>query len=144
MKSVAGLLSGVVFGFGLVLSGMTDRDKVLGFLDVFGNWQPALLLVMGTAVAVTLSGFALVRRQKKPLFAPSFYLPLRRALDTRLLVGAGLFGVGWGIYGFCPGPAVIALLYGDVGTYGFFVAMLLGMRLASGIDARVKSGAANV
>ncbi|WOJ95356.1 DUF6691 family protein [Congregibacter brevis] len=136
MRSVAGLLSGLIFGFGLVLSGMTDRDKVLGFLDVVGSWQPALLLVMGSAVMVTFVGFALVRRQKRPLFAPSFHFPVKRAIDGRLLGGAVLFGIGWGIYGFCPGPAVTALFYGDVGTYYFFAAMIAGMWIANHLESR--------
>lgn len=136
MRPLAGLLSGLIFGFGLVLSGMTDRDKVLGFLDVFGNWQPALLLVMGSAVMVTLVGFSLVRRQQRPLFAPSFHFPVKRAIDGRLLGGAALFGIGWGIYGFCPGPAVTALFYGDAGTYYFFAAMIAGMWIANRVESR--------
>ena len=136
MRNLAGLLSGLVFGFGLALSGMTDRDKVLGFLDIFGNWDPALIFVMGSAVAVTLGGFALVRRQKKPLFAPGFSLPVNRVVDRRLLGGAALFGIGWGIYGFCPGPAITALFYGELKTYYFFAAMLAGMAIASRVEAR--------
>ena len=136
MRPLAGLLSGLIFGFGLVLSGMTDRDKVLGFLDVFGSWQPALLLVMGSAVMVTLAGFALVRRQSKPLFAPSFHFPVNRTIDRRLIGGAALFGIGWGIYGFCPGPAVAALFYGDAGTYYFFAAMVAGMWIANRVESQ--------
>lgn len=136
MKPLAGLLSGLIFGFGLALSGMTDRDKVLGFLDIFGDWQPALLLVMGAAVAVTLMGFTVVRRQLKPLFAPSFYMPISRAVDAKLLGGAALFGIGWGVYGFCPGPAVTALFYGDTATYFFVLAMIAGMFIASRLESR--------
>lgn len=136
MKPLAGLLSGIIFGFGLALSGMTDRDKVLGFLDIFGDWQPALVLVMGAAVTVTLLGFWLVRRQAKPLFAPSFYLPSTRAVDAKLLGGAALFGIGWGVYGFCPGPAVAALFYGHTDTYLFLLAMIAGMWIASRLESR--------
>ncbi|WOJ94626.1 DUF6691 family protein [Congregibacter variabilis] len=135
MKPLAGLLSGIIFGFGLALSGMTDRDKVLGFLDIFGDWQPALVLVMGAAVTVTLLGFWLVRRQAKPLFAPSFYLPITRQVDAKLLGGAALFGIGWGVYGFCPGPAVAALFYGNTDTYVFLLAMILGMWISSRLEA---------
>jgi len=130
-QAAAGLLGGVVFGFGLALSGMTDTNRVLGFLDIAGDWQPALLLVMASAVLVTLCGFALVRRLGKPLFAATFHLPTRRAIDTRLLGGAAVFGVGWGIYGYCPGPALTALLYLQRDTVVFVAAMLAGMWLGS-------------
>lgn len=134
MKPLAGLLSGLLFGLGLAVSGMTDTHRVLGFLDLFGNWQPALVFVMGSAVAVTLLGFRLVLRQRRPLFAPSFYLPTTRYIDARLIGGAALFGIGWGLYGYCPGPAVTSLVYGDAQTIYFLVAMIAGMALASLAD----------
>lgn len=130
MKPLAGLLCGLLFGFGLAISGMTDTNKVLGFLDLFGAWQPALMLVMGAAVVVTLTGFRLVRRQAKPFFAPEFYLPLTTHIDARLIGGAALFGIGWGIYGYCPGPAVTALFFGDPQTFLFIGAMITGMFIA--------------
>lgn len=131
-KALAGLLCGVVFGFGLALSGMTDTRKVLGFLDLFGDWQPALALVMGSAVAVTLIGFRPVLRQPRPLFSPEFYLPpITNPIDRRLLSGAALFGVGWALYGYCPGPALSALAYGQRETLLFVPAMLAGMWLAA-------------
>jgi uncharacterized membrane protein YedE/YeeE len=131
MKSLAGLLCGLLFGLGLAVSGMTDTNRVLGFLDLFGDWQPALLLVMGSAVAVTLIGFRLVLRSPKPFFELSFYLPQTRDINGQLLAGAGLFGIGWGVYGYCPGPAVSALLYGERDTLLFVVAMIVGMWLAA-------------
>jgi len=134
MKPLAGLLCGLLFGFGLAVSGMTDTNRVLGFLDLFGAWQPALLLVMGAAVLVTLAGFRLVVQQAKPFFAPSFYLPSTRHVDTRLIGGAALFGIGWGIYGYCPGPAVSALFYADTQTFLFVSAMVTGMALAHLLD----------
>jgi uncharacterized membrane protein YedE/YeeE len=134
VKPLAGLLCGLLFGTGLAVSGMTDTSKVLGFLDLFGAWQPALLLVMGSAVVVTLTGFRLVRRQSKPLFAPTFYLPLSTHIDARLIGGAALFGIGWGIYGYCPGPAVAALVYGDPATFLFIGAMVTGMLIANLAD----------
>ncbi|EAQ96963.1 DUF6691 family protein [Congregibacter litoralis] len=134
MRALAGLLSGLVFGFGLVLSGMTDRDKVLDFLDIFGDWDPALMFVMGSAVVVTLLGFALVRRQENPFFAPDFHFPVNLVVDRQLLGGAVLFGIGWGIYGFCPGPAITALFYGETKTYYFFAAMVAGMGIANRIE----------
>ena len=133
MKPLAGLVSGLVFGFGLAISGMTDTNRVLGFLDFFGDWQPALLLVMGSAVAVALLGFRFVLKQDKPLFSPSFYLPETRDIDAQLIGGAALFGIGWGVYGYCPGPAVAGLLYGDASTYLFVGAMVVGMWLAAAL-----------
>lgn len=128
---VAGLVGGILFGFGLALSGMTDTNRVLGFLDVAGDWQPALLLVMLSAVLVTVCGFALVRRRSEPLFGERFHLPTRTAIDAQLLGGAALFGAGWGIYGYCPGPALTALIYLQRDTVIFVAAMLVGMWLAS-------------
>ena len=108
---------------------MTDRAKVLGFLDLFGDWDPDLVFVMGGAVLVTLVSFRLILRAR-PLLAPEFSLPTRKDLDARLLSGAALFGLGWGIYGYCPGPALSALVYLDIKTVGFVAAMLAGMALA--------------
>jgi len=131
MKNVIALLCGLVFGVGLAVSGMTDTAKVLGFLDVFGNWVPDLAFVMGGAVCVTLLAFPLVLRRGKPLLSASFSLPVNKAIDSRLLGGAAIFGIGWGIYGYCPGPALSALLYLDWKTAVFVAAMLLGMALAN-------------
>jgi len=131
MKNVIALLCGLVFGVGLAVSGMTDTAKVLGFLDVFGNWVPDLAFVMGGAVCVTLLAFPLVLRRGKPLLSASFSLPVNKAIDSRLLGGAAIFGIGWGIYGYCPGPALSALLYLDYKTAVFVTAMLVGMALAN-------------
>ena len=129
MKSLAALVCGLLFGAGLALSGMTDTAKVLGFLDLFGAWDPDLAFVMGGAVAVTLLSFRFILRGR-PLLAPAFSMPARRDLDARLLGGAALFGIGWGIYGYCPGPSLSALVYLDVKTVVFVLAMLAGMALA--------------
>jgi uncharacterized membrane protein YedE/YeeE len=131
MKNVIALVCGLVFGIGLAVSGMTDTAKVLGFLDVFGRWIPDLAFVMGGAVCVTLLAFPLVLRRARPLLAPKFSLPTNQAIDRRLLGGAVIFGIGWGIYGYCPGPAVSALLYLDWKTAVFVAAMLFGMALAN-------------
>ncbi|MEM6775355.1 MAG: DUF6691 family protein [Pseudomonadota bacterium] len=131
MRSLAGLLSGLLFGFGLALSGMTDSNNVLGFLDMGGAWQPALAFVMGSAVLVTLIGFRAVRYMPRPVFASGFHLPPRRTVDARLLLGAALFGIGWGLYGYCPGPAIVSVLYGEPDTLLFIVAMLVGMFLSN-------------
>ena len=131
MRNVIALLCGLVFGIGLAVSGMTDTAKVLGFLDAFGNWVPDLAFVMGGAACVTLVAFPLVLRRGKPLLSKSFSLPLNKAIDSRLLGGAAIFGIGWGIYGYCPGPALAALLYLDWRTAVFVTAMLVGMTLAN-------------
>jgi hypothetical protein len=121
----------LIFGVGLAVSGMTDTAVVLGFLDVFGNWIPNLAFVMGGAVCVTLITFSLVLRRKKPLLSAKFSPPTKKALDGKLLGGAAIFGIGWGIYGYCPGPAIAALLYLDWKTAVFVTAMLIGMALAN-------------
>jgi len=135
MRNMIALLCGLVFGVGLAVSGMTDTAKVLGFLDVFGNWMPDLAFVMGGAVCVTLLAFPLVLRRAKPLLSARFSLPVTKAIDSRLLGGAVIFGIGWGIYGYCPGPALSALLYLDYKTAVFVTAMLVGMALANRIDS---------
>jgi uncharacterized membrane protein YedE/YeeE len=131
MKAIVGLLCGIVFGVGLAMSGMTDTAKVLGFLDVTGAWVPDLAFVMGGAVLVTLVAFRFVLRMKRPVLNPRFYLPGTTVIDGRLLGGAAIFGIGWGVYGYCPGPALAALAYLDSQTAMFVVAMLVGMALAN-------------
>lgn len=113
------------------MSGMTDTAKVLGFLDLFGNWVPDLAFVMGGAVCVTLVAFRFVLKRERPLLSPGFSLPANNAIDGRLLGGAAIFGIGWGVYGYCPGPAISALVYLDIKTLVFVVAMLTGMALAN-------------
>ena len=129
MKSLAALLCGLIFGAGLALSGMTDTAKVLGFLDLFGAWDPDLVFVMGGAVCVTLVSFRFILRGR-PRLAPGFTLPGSSDIDARLLGGAALFGAGWGVFGYCPGPALSALVYMNVTTVSFVAAMLAGMALA--------------
>jgi len=131
MRALVGLLCGIVFGIGLAMSGMTDTAKVLGFLDIFGHWVPDLAFVMGGAVAVTLVAFRFVLRMQRPLLSPKFSLPATRVIDGRLLGGAAIFGIGWGIYGYCPGPALSAISYLDPKTGYFIGAMLVGMALAN-------------
>ena len=135
MKGLAALACGLLFGAGLALSGMTDTAKVLGFLDLFGNWVPDLVFVMGGAVAVTLVAFRFVLRGR-PLLAPDFNLPTSTAIDSRLLTGAALFGIGWGVFGYCPGPALAALVYLQPETFGFVIAMIVGMALAGRVPGR--------
>jgi uncharacterized membrane protein YedE/YeeE len=121
--------AGTLFGVGLALSRMTNPAKVQNFLDFLGTWDPSLALVMGGALAVAAVGFPLATRRPRPLFAEAFVLPTRRDLDAELLVGAALFGAGWGLAGFCPGPAIAALLQNLREVYLFVAAMLAGMAL---------------
>lgn len=123
-------LTGVLFGAGLFISGMTDPLKVQAFLDLAGQWDPTLALVMGGGLLVTLPGFWLLRRRSAPLLEPRFYLPTRKDIDARLIGGAACFGIGWGLAGFCPGPALASLVSFDPAILIFVAAMLAGMALA--------------
>lgn len=125
-QSVGALIAGILFGFGLAVSQMVNPAKVLGFLDLAGRWDPSLALVMAGAVAVTFVGFRLMQRRATPLFAPRFELPTRHELDARLIGGAAIFGVGWGLVGFCPGPAFASLAFGLRESLIFVAAMALG------------------
>jgi uncharacterized membrane protein YedE/YeeE len=132
MGALFGFLSGLVFGLGLMLAGMTDPLKVKAFLDLAGNWDPSLALVMGGAIAVGMLAFARARRRRRSWTGAEMEIPTNRAIDVRLVAGGLLFGAGWGIGGFCPGPALVALgTLGDgAGSAGIFVlAMLVGMAL---------------
>jgi uncharacterized protein len=121
------LFAGTLFGLGLAVSGMTNPAKVIGFLDVAGDWDPTLAFVMGGALLVTIPAFRLILKRPRPILADGFALPTSSALDTRLLGGAALFGVGWGLAGFCPGPAVAALVTGLAPVFAFVAAMIAGM-----------------
>lgn len=129
LQILVALISGLLFGAGLVIAGMTDPAKVIGFLDLAGRWDPSLAFVMGAAVLVTLPGFQWLARRPRPLLGPRFFLPTRRDLDAPLLGGAALFGVGWGLAGLCPGPALANL--GTVTPEGlaFVLALVAGMAL---------------
>jgi len=122
-------LAGLVFGLGLLLSQMVNPAKVLGFLDLFGAWDPSLMLVMAAAIPVAAVGFALARRRPHPVLMPSFHLSSLTAIDGDLIGGAAIFGIGWGLVGFCPGPAVVALGLGLPQAALFVIAMLVGMGL---------------
>lgn len=138
-KHIIALLAGILFSFGLVLSGMTQPAKVIGFLNVLGlqqgiswqaapgYWDPSLAFVMGGALCVTLIAFALQPRQAKPWFDTKFHLPTRDEIDFKLICGAALFGIGWGLAGYCPGPALASLLVGGADALIFCAAMLAGM-----------------
>lgn len=129
MRLAIALLAGFAFGAGLALADMTNPAKVQNFLDFFGSWDPSLAFVMGAGLALAAVGFAAARRRSAPLLADRFELPTRRDLDSELLGGAALFGVGWGLAGLCPGPALAALTLGVPAVYSFVLAMLAGMAL---------------
>jgi uncharacterized protein len=124
---VAAFAAGLLFGLGLALSGMLDPARVRGFLDIGGAWDPSLVFVLGGAVSVSALGYAISRRLRRPALAETFDLPTSRRIDAPLVVGAALFGIGWGLSGFCPGPAVAALSTGAGPVLVFVTAMLLGM-----------------
>ncbi|AHK16747.1 MAG: DUF6691 family protein [Thalassolituus sp.] len=130
MSHLVALLSGLIFGLGLLLSGMNDPEKVRAFLDIAGNWRPELLAVMGSAVVI----FALVYRvslgKKQPWFSSAFHTPSISRIDLRLVSGAVLFGIGWGLVGLCPGPALVDLFAFDPSILIFVAALLVGNRLA--------------
>jgi hypothetical protein len=128
-QSIASLSLGALFGLGLWISGMTEPKKVQDFLDFGGRWDASLVLVLGGAVLVTLVTFPLILRRSQPVIGHKFHLPTAKAVDRKLVVGSALFGVGWGLGGFCPGPALVALGTGSYSALLFVVAMLLGMTL---------------
>jgi uncharacterized membrane protein YedE/YeeE len=120
-------LSGLLFGLGLTVSAMVNPAKVIGFLDLFGNWDPSLALVMGGGLAVTVPAFQLILKRDRPLLESRFFLPTSKDIDPRLVGGAVLFGVGWGIAGLCPGPALTSLVTFNSAIWLFVLAMIGGM-----------------
>ena len=135
MRILISAIAGLVFGLGLIISGMADPAKVQNFLDLFGIWDPSLAFVMAGAIAVTFVGYRLTFGRGRPLLADAFSLPTRTAIDSPLVIGA-VFGVGWGLSGFCPGPAVVSLPLLATGTLVFVPAMLIGMLLARALQNR--------
>ncbi|MCA9710090.1 MAG: YeeE/YedE family protein [Myxococcales bacterium] len=126
-QQLTAFVAGLVFAVGLAFGGMTDPAKVIAFLDVTGHWDPSLAFVMGGAIAVHALAYRGLRRWSAPVFDRVFYLPTRRDIDPRLLLGAALFGVGWGLAGYCPGPALMGLATFGPGALVFVVSMLVGM-----------------
>ena len=133
-KSLLALLGGLVFGSGILLSGMANPAKILNFFDIAGHWDPSLAFVMAGALAVTGVGYRLVWRNAKPLLSERFDLPANRTIDARLLLGSAVFGIGWGMAGFCPGGAIPALGLGRWEVWVFVAAMLAGIAAARYID----------
>jgi len=143
MNRLMEFIAGLLFGIGLIVSGMTDPGKVIGFLDLTGDWDPSLALVMGGAIAVGFFAFAAARRRSTSMLGGAMYLPADDSIDPRVLIGSAVFGVGWGLSGFCPGPAVVAAGAGYWQAAVFTLSMLAGMavhelsvRLAPGTVAQ--------
>lgn len=136
MHRLTEFLVGLIFGLGLILSGMTDPAKVLGFLDLFGNWDPSLAFVMGGAIAVGLFAFAIAKKRTQSFLGGAMHLPKATQIDKPLVVGALVFGAGWGLAGFCPGPALVTMASGEVKALVFVAAMLAGMGIHALLQKR--------
>mgnify|MGYP001361434531 CR=1 FL=1 len=138
MRNLVTVFTGLIFGIGLIMSGMTNPAKVQNFLDLFGSWDPSLALVMGGAILITMPGFWLVQKRQTPLFEDLFLIPKKINLDFNLLTGSAIFGIGWGLGGFCPGPVVVSISIGSAGTLLFVITMLIGMVLAKLLILRLQ------
>lgn len=138
MRSLVSLLCGLLFGLGLIISGMVNPAKVIGFLDLAGAWDPSLALVMVGAIAVAFVGFRFANRQASAVLGGEMHLPTRRDVDKRLVLGSLLFGVGWGIAGLCPGPALVSLGAGHIEAVYFVLAMVLGMSLFAFLESAAR------
>lgn len=141
MLVVTSFLSGLLFGIGLLVSGMANPAKVLGFLDLFGRWDPSLALVMAGAVAVGVLAFFVAGRRARSLLGAPMQLPTARRIDTRLVVGSLVFGAGWGLAGFCPGPGLVALGMDEGKAVAFVAAMLAGMAVFEWAEHRRRAAA---
>jgi uncharacterized membrane protein YedE/YeeE len=141
MYVLASLLGGLVFGLGLIVSGMANPAKVLGFLDLGGLWDPSLAFVMGGAIAVGAVAFALARKRTRTFLGTPMRLPTANQIDRRLVLGSTVFGIGWGIAGFCPGPAIVALGMGEAKAAIFVTAMLAGMLVFELLERRERAAA---
>ena len=130
MRNLVNVAAGLIFGLGLLISGMANPAKVQNFLDLAGSFDPSLIFVMGGALVVTFAGYRLVLRRQRPLLTDGFLLPTLKDVDVRLVVGGSLFGIGWGLSGFCPGPAIVSLPLLAKGTLVFVPCMLAGSALA--------------
>lgn len=128
LKYLSILLSGILFGFGLVISTMINPNVVLNFLDIFGTWDPSLIFVMFGALITVALGFKFIFQQQTPLFDLKFHLPTNHSIDVKLISGAIIFGVGWGLSGYCPGPAIASISYGSFEVFVFILAMLIGFK----------------
>lgn len=137
LKNIIGLLAGLLFGFGLLISGMTDPVKVQGFLDVFGAWDISLALVMGGGLAVAIVGVQLAKRQQSSWIGTSIEMPSKTVINKKLLIGAMLFGIGWGLVGICPGPGIVLLGTGQWQAYVFIPAMIVGILVYQWLEPKL-------
>lgn len=137
LKNIIGLLAGLLFGFGLLISGMTDPVKVQGFLDVFGAWDISLALVMGGGLMVALVGVQLAKRQQSSWIGTLIEMPTKTTINKKLLIGAMLFGIGWGLVGICPGPGIVLLGTGQWQAYVFIPAMVIGMLVYQWLEPKL-------
>lgn len=137
LKNIIGLLSGVLFGLGLLISGMTDPVKVQGFLDVFGAWDISLALVMGGGLMVAIVGVQIAKRQRRSWVGTSIDMPTKTVITKPLIIGAVLFGIGWGLVGICPGPGIVMLGTGVWQAYVFVPAMVVGMLLYQWLEPKL-------
>ena len=137
LKNIIGLLAGLLFGFGLLISGMTDPVKVQGFLDVFGAWDISLALVMGGGLMVALVGVQLAKRQQSSCIGTLIEMPTKTTINKKLLIGAMLFGIGWGLVGICPGPGIVLLGTGQWQAYVFIPAMVIGMLVYQWLEPKL-------
>lgn len=140
MTHIAALLSGLIFGLGLILAGMANPQKVLAFLDISGAWDPSLALVMGGAIAIAFPAFALAAKRNRSLLGQPINLPASRVIDKRLVLGSVAFGIGWGMAGICPGPALVLLGAGNIEGMVFVGAMLSGMIIFEILQSKTPSG----
>ena len=129
MHTLGAFVAGLIFGIGLIVSGMTDPSKVIGFLDLAGRWDPSLAFVMVGAIVVGMAGYAMARKRTVSFLGGAMHLPAARQIDLRLVLGSLAFGTGWGLAGFCPGPAIVSLGAGQDKAVVFVIAMLAGMAL---------------
>ncbi|MEN9017761.1 MAG: DUF6691 family protein [Hellea sp.] len=135
--SISCFLAGILFGGGLTLSQMINPEKVISFLNITGNWDPSLAFVMGAAVTVTFIGYHVVLKRKKPLLVDRFQLPSFKDIDTKLIFGASIFGIGWGIAGLCPGPALASLSFGGINSFIFAGTMTLTIFIFRYLSAKI-------
>jgi uncharacterized protein len=138
--NVSAVVSGALFGVGLAVSGMTKPAKVVGFLDLFGAWDASLAFVMLGAIAVHLVAYRLITRRRSPLFDAEFHLPTRKDIDGRLLAGAALFGIGWGLGGFCPGPGLVAAASGMTSAIVFVIGLAAGILVEHALTRALRRG----
>ncbi|QFI37880.1 YeeE/YedE family protein [Moritella marina ATCC 15381] len=135
MKLFIALFSGILFGIGLIIAQMVNPNKIFNFLDISGDWDPSLAFVMGSALLLFIPAYKLLKKKlQQPLFADEFSLPTAKLIDRRLIIGAGLFGVGWGISGICPGPALVNIAGGEPKIFVFIFAMMLGMSISNYVN----------